>query len=471
MRALKSDFHRWKMSKWNPSQMMTYFKALESYSISSHDASFWNKFPTDRGENGPLMTVPAGQSVDPVASSFIQASLASGLPLASLGFNDLNETKRIGAGFYEFNIRDGVRDSVASAFLTKNLPQNLEIRKGSTVLNVVFDSIDHSPMQRSAIGVQYISTNDGLLKEAYLRPNTEGKRQPEIILSGGAIMTPQILANSGIREGGDIVDLPGVGKNLQDHPAIAVAFPVESILLEELFSYEYSTFDDYLKFEEKKKDQAPEDSKNSGRFGTAGFSAGAFLKSPWSLQSPDIQLTVFPKRLEPHFTASTQVAPGSKSLNEMLVTVALLKAEGRYDLQFDSLRSSDINNDPTVPLFQRVKVPRINPTGDAYLTEHDIDRLAWGLEEVRRIQKFSPLRENTRAEFYPGTSIKGQKLREFIKANMMTNAHWCGSTRMGNESDEMTVVDQNLRVKGVKMLRVVDAGVSDPSNFSVFLAC
>ena len=452
--------------------MMKYYTALESYDVTLQNASFWkNNYPTGRGESGPLKTVPAGQSVDPVASLFVEASLASGLPLASLGFNDANETKRLGAGYYEFNIRDGVRDSVASAFLTKNLPDNLEIRTGSTVLNVIFDN---SPMQHSAIGVKYISADDGLLKEAYLRKKSVGKRRPEIILSGGAIMTPQILANSGIREKGGLVDLPGVGKGIQDHPAIAVAFPLENTILEELNSYEYSTFDDYLQFLKKKEGtmrfrRQLEDSKFSGRFGTAGFSAGAFLKSPWSQHAPDIQLTVFPKRLEPHFAVSSHVAPGSVPSNEMLVTVALLNADGRYDLQFDSLRSSAFNNDTTETLSSRATVPSILPANGEYLKEHDIDRLAWGLEEVRRIQNASPLRENTKKEIYPGARVKGQELRDFIKANMLTNAHWCGSTRMGIESDELTVVDQYLRVKGVKSLRVVDAGVSEPVIFSVFL--
>lgn len=457
VRALQSDFHRWNISKWDGAKMMSYYKALESYDIKETSSlSFWENFPTDRGEDGPLMTTPAGQSVDPVASDFIEASQASGIPLASLGFNDLNETKRIGAGFYEFNIRDGTRDSVASAFLSDNIPHNLEIRRGSTAQKVLFDP----STQKNAIGVQYVSSIDGMLKEVLLRPNSEEKRQSEIILSGGAIMTPQILATSGIREGGNIVDLSGVGKNLQDHPAVAISFPIKKLLLSEVSNYEDSNFKTYISFLakernpiEKGREEEKDEPEYSGLYGTAGFSAGAFLKSPWSLQTPDIQLTVFPKRVEPHF-ADSDKAPTEQ--DEMLVTVALLNADGRYELNFDS---SEFKDDQKIPLIQRFIVPKIVPTGDAYLTERDVDRLVWGLEEVRRIQKANPLIENTKEELYPGAGIKGQQLRDFIKENAMTNAHWCGTTRMGNKDDDRAVVDQNLKVKGVNGLRVVDAGV------------
>ena len=437
---------------------MSYYKALESYDIrESSNLSFWDNFPKDRGEDGPLTTTPAGQSVDPVALDFIEASQASGIPLASLGFNDLNETKRLGAGFYEFNIKDGTRDSVASAFLSGNIPNNLEIRRGSTAQKVLFDPSS----QTNAIGVQYASSLDGMLKEVFLRQDSPGTRQSEIILSGGAIMTPQILASSGIREGGDIVDLSGVGKNLQDHPAVAISFPIEKPLLSEVLNYEDSNFKNYLNFLTEEKNPIEEGRqeekdvpKHSGLYGTAGFSAGAFLKSPWSLKTPDIQLTVFPKRVEPHFADSGK-APSEQ--DEILVTVALLNADGRYELKFDS---SEFKNDPNIPLIQRLIVPKIVPIGGGYLTERDVDRLVWGLEEVRRIQKSNPLRKNTKEELYPGAGIKGQELRDFIKENVMTNAHWCGTTRMGNKNDDKAVVDQNLRVKGVNKLRVVDAGVS-----------
>lgn len=479
VRALSSDFDvRWNIPKWNASKMMTYYNALETYEVSSSILPFWNHTTTHhRGTSGPLMTVPAGQSVDPVASAFIEASLASGIPLASLGFNDVqNETKRIGAGVYEFNIREGVRDSAASAFL-RDIPSNLEIRRGATVTKVLFDSSSggEPQLQRlDAIGVQYLNKHGGLLQKVFLRPSShtfkekKGHRPSEIILSGGAIMTPQILANSGIREGGNVVDLAGVGKNLQDHPAIAIAFSMQHKLFEEVSTYwdEYSnSFDDYLNFVEEttktssnfqaeERQVEGEDDSHSGLFGTAGFSAGAFLKSPWSHPHnvPDIQLTVFSKRLEPHFVASTHVSSNSDPSKEMLVTVALLDADGRYELQLSEEMDS-----------QQLKVPKIVPVNGTYLTERDIDRLVWGLEEVRRIQKSNPLREYTKDEFYPGAGIHGQELRKFIHQNAMNNAHWCGTTRMGHtstkEDDKMTVVDEDLKVQGVNRLRVVDAGV------------
>ena len=241
---------------------MPYFDKMENYDghVVDH-LNFWKEDGTEsksasnskssnakappRGRTGPLHTT---HSSCPIAASFIKSSLAANIPLASLGFNDPDATKRLGVGLYEFNIHNGIRDSVAKAFLTPNehgtsndhgddkdhhmstarglhLP-NLEVRSDATVNKLIFDS--SSPPK--VIGVQYYSSGKDEIREVRLRSDgghTRGHghktRSPEVILSAGAIMTPQILANSGVHEGGSVADVQGVGKNLQDHPAIAVS--------------------------------------------------------------------------------------------------------------------------------------------------------------------------------------------------------------------------------------------------------
>jgi choline dehydrogenase-like flavoprotein len=129
-----------------------------------------------------------------------------------------------------------------------------------------------------------------------------------------AILTPQLLFNSAL-EGGGVVDLIGVGKNLQDHPATAMAFQITPEIAQQASSV-YTVADemeDYFlsvaQLENSQRDdtftlkeEVEADLQDRlGTFGTAGFSAGAFLRSPWAKdESPDIQLTVFPRVIEPH---------------------------------------------------------------------------------------------------------------------------------------------------------------------------
>mmetsp|Transcript_11087 Transcript_11087/g.12843 ORF Transcript_11087/g.12843 Transcript_11087/m.12843 type:complete len:489 (-) Transcript_11087:51-1517(-) len=199
--------------------------------------------------------------------------------------------------------------------------------------------------------------------------------------------------------------------------------------------------------------------------GSPGFSAGAFLSSPWSNDEPDIQLTVFPQEREPHYTHRLKSQNVTNSA-VMLITVALLRPEGRYEIKLadpvydDSLHDNGSSSiDKYFEQLYKFKVPSIVPTNDnsTYLTDVDAKRIAWGIEQVRNITRFSPLSNRINDEVLPGSHINGADLIEFVKDSIMTNSHWCGSTRMGMDSN--SVVDEFLRVRGVLNLRIVDAGV------------
>jgi len=147
VRALPSDFEKWNITNWSANVMMPYYNKLESYNDSykiipkfwsNNKKNYYNRVMDEtfinqtqfkqqqqqqsqqRGKDGPLNTIVAGTGeipIDPVASLFIESSLAAGYPLSSLGFNN-DDSNRVGVGYYEFNIRNGVRDSVASALLS-----------------------------------------------------------------------------------------------------------------------------------------------------------------------------------------------------------------------------------------------------------------------------------------------------------------------------------------------------------------
>ena len=494
------------MSNWTSENMMSYFDLLESYDdsflIVDHDgtiestAHWTNENNTDnlnkkdvhstssnRGKHGPLKTIYSGGGklpIDPVAKAFIESSIAAGFPLAEKGFNEPthgdanddingnNHNSRIGAGFYEFNIRNGLRDSVASALLGDEnngfrIPKNLIVQTDATVHKVIFETSSSSKPR--AVGVEYTSGAKRGIFQARLKESSHEQHlshSHEVILAAGAIMTPQILSNSGIRDGGLISDLRNVGKNLQDHPVVAVTFEDGDKFHEDVLEYlnytssgaqYYKSVESFNKNNPKMRNKQ----RQLGVLASPGFSAGAFLSSPWSDDGdPDIQLTVFPRTIEPHYSQQL-MKNGQSETMDMLVTVALLRPEGRHIIRLAPFHEQ--NKEENLRDSIHFGFPTIETENQStYLTDFDVKRLAWGIEQVRKIQNARPLSDRTGNEISPGSHEKEEKLREFIKSSAMTNSHWCGSTQMGTDTSN-SVVDENLRVHGVKNLRVVDAGV------------
>jgi choline dehydrogenase len=471
VRSLPNDFYRWNMSGWNWEEILPHYIDLETYDDSNYEVpplyqrQNLSNVLKDRGQNGPIMTIPAGQ-IDAVGPLFIESLLSIGWPLASRGFNIPD--RRVGGGFYDFNIRNGVRHSVAEALLggwnaKEDAPPNLDVLTGATVQRVLFQD-------RKTIGVEY--HKNGLILQAHLR-----NANSEIILACGAILTPQLLANSGVYEGGTVSDLPGVGKNLQDHPAVGLAFELSSEIAEQANSVYTvaSEMEDYFSSVEMLKNMvisertSVENLKSAfskmGAFASPGFAAGAFLTSPWANSSiPDIQLTVFPRVEEPHILRK-ELETGVLPRSSMLVTIALLDPEARYEVApYQEGLSPDprrviIKPEDDNPFTDWFPLPNlVLPRGRSkYLTSHDVRRIAWGVSEVRRILSQPPLSTKIGREVFPGASVLGDALNNHINGNHLPNAHWVGSARMG--TDPLAVVDNELRVYGTKGLRVVDASV------------
>ena len=468
VRSLPQDFERWNIPGWTWDVLLPHYTSLETYDDSHYETPSVYKnqnVSADRGRNGPISTVPAGQ-FDAVAPLFVESLVASGWPLAARGFNV--PEKRVGGGFYDFNVRNGVRHSVAEALLGgwnshTEVPHNLDIVTGATVQRVLFKGTQ-------AVGVEY--RKGGTTFQALLR-NHLG----EVILACGAIMTPQLLANSGISDGGEVSDLPGVGKNLQDHPAVGLAFELASEIAGETNSVYTvaSQMEDYFvsveilknmetsrRISMKTRDEA---FTTMGAFATSGFSAGAFLTSPWANETvPDIQLTVFPRVEEPHIIRK-ELEIGVMPRTSMLVTVALLDPQARYEIipyqdgapvDPERVVMGPEDDNPFADWFPLPSVA-LPPGRSTYLTMHDARRIAWGVSEVRRILAHPPLSKQIGREVYPGASVLGAALDNYIYANHLPNAHWVGSARMGN--DTMAVVDQHLRVYGTEGLRIVDASI------------
>lgn len=494
VRALPQDFLRWNITTWSFENALAHYKDLERYLDLWDQTPFWNSEDSAhqpwRGHKGPMHTSPGGPEVDAIAPLFIETMLASGWPLAGHGFNAPDASARIGAGYYEFNIRNGVRHSVAEAFLggwnaDESPPSNLVIRTKATVTKVIVGNQNGLPQ---ALGVEYISTDTGNTLHAMLC-----EASGEVIMSAGAIMTPQLLSNSGIRDGGEVADLPGVGKNLQDHPVVAMSWEISSTLAQKASSIYTiaSEIEDYFSSVESLKnlqddparnatlEEMKEQARNLGTFATSGFSSGAFLTSPWAVDGvPDLQLTVFPRVVEPHVILLERKNAEEKGIKfdesrmtegAMLVTVALLQPEARYEVKpsaekMDLGRDFDDSEERTVTgerLPSDYKLPSITLPADRseYLTELDVQRLAWGMDEVRNIMSHAPLIALTGEELTPGAQVTGYTLKQHVKLHHLPNSHWVGSAKMGKDDDPMAVVNDKLQVRGVSGLRVVDASI------------
>mmetsp|Transcript_24484 Transcript_24484/g.36321 ORF Transcript_24484/g.36321 Transcript_24484/m.36321 type:complete len:715 (+) Transcript_24484:203-2347(+) len=483
VRCLPEDIQRWNLTGWTWETVQKQYYDLETYKDWKTPNVYKNESSQAswRGKDGPIVTTPSGPAMDTVAPLFLQSTLARGWPLASRGFND--PSRRVGASYYDFNIRDGIRHSIAEALLGEWNEQetslnNLDVVAGAAAQEVLFD--DSNGQTQTAVGVKY-SELSGQGHHARLR-NSQG----EVILAGGSILTPQLLANSGIFEGGKVANLSGVGKNLHDHPVVNMVFELSPELIEQAPSIftAGSAMEKYLAAVEKlkqKRDNSTEEGikeiiEDLGTFATGGFSAGAFLTSPWAKKNvPDIQLTVFPRLEEPHvlqkFQQNSPLA--KKFLNKriqstcMLVTVALLDPEARYEIIPDRKDAPQSHRDIEIkPLsvdeeHSYFNLPSIAlPEGkSSYLTDHDVSRIAWGIEEVRSIFGMPPIAHDIIEEIYPGEKVTNGLLLEHVKTNRLTNSHWVGSAKMGRDDDPLAVVDEELRVRGVRGLRIVDASV------------
>lgn len=415
--ATRGDAAKWNVSGWE---------------LSSQD------YLSIKEPLGPIRVKQSSHSS--LSAPFLDSCKNAGLEVLDGGFNRGNKS-RLGCGAYEFTIRNGRRDSVKQRYLMNSLEDlpNLKVVTEAEVIKVLIGS-----MGTAAQGVIYKGEDD-VEREVMLKLSkgkgkglTDGAHIPSaVIITAGALKSPTILTNSGICEGCDVVDLEGVGKNLQDHPVIGVIFSVVdrggeddiSMIGEVMASYE---------------SRVGIEGVDSGVLGTAGFSSGAFLRSGlYDGDDPDIQLTVFPRIIEPHFI-NRDTKENEKKSGEvrMLVTVALVKPDARFQVS----KSGSVSI----------------PTGKStYLSDRDVKALGWGVSEVRRIFGQEPLKSSVIREVEPGVAVTGPSLYKFISSNVMTNNHWAGTARMGNsdDPDPGIVVNEHLMVKQTNNLMVADASV------------
>ncbi|MGF1609907.1 MAG: GMC family oxidoreductase, partial [Kiloniellales bacterium] len=410
------DFDRWAaggLPDWSYDRVLPYFRRQECWEGGA-DAY--------RGGEGPLGTQFC-RCQDPLVEAFGEAGRAAGFGWTE----DYNGAQQEGFGRLQMTIRKGRRCSGATGYLRPALKRpNLAVKTGALATRLVVED-------QRAVGVEYL--DNGKLSVA--------RAQREVLLCGGVINTPQLLMLSGIGDPAELkrlglpvkAELPGVGRNLQDHVSVILMYRRK----------EPGPFHRMMR-----ADRIARELGKAYLFGR-GFAADvpggitAFLKSrPHGRPVPplpDIQLlfTAAPLGAWPYFQ------PFKAPFNDgFACRIVMLHPESRGSV---TLRSSE----PT-------DHPRIHQNFLA--TEGDWETLRAGVRMAREVAAQPQMRPFIAAEIAPGLDKDSDAaIDAHIRSTSITVHHPLGTCRMGAESDAAAVVDPALRVKGFEGLRVVDASV------------
>ena len=399
------DWARAGAAGWGYRDVLPAFKRIEHYERGEDEY---------RGGSGELY-VSNLRNDHPWCEAWVRAANEFGLPRN----DDFNGATTYGVGAYQLTIRGGWRESASRAFLHPSRARpNLELRTGAQVSRVLFEG-------NRAVGVEWIE-RDGLHRV---------RAQCEVVLAAGAVQSPQVLQLSGVgpadllrRHGIAVVaDLPGVGRNLQDH------YQARSIVR----MREPRSLNDEVRNPLRLASMGARWLfDRSGPLTVGAGQVGGGACSPYAdAGRPDLQFNVMPLSVDrpgtplhrySGFTASVwQCHPASRGTVEIVST------------------------DPHA-------APRIEPR---YLSE-DLDRrtIVAGVRMLREIYAQRAFRDLVDAEVLPGADARDDRaILDFVRGNGGTVFHCTGTCRIGVDRD--AVVDPALRVRGVEGLRVVDASV------------
>jgi len=408
IRGQHEDFDDWAKQGgegWSFNDVLPHFKTLENYSGGDHPL---------RGLHGEL-SVSDLRNQNPACAAWVQAAHEFGLPLNP----DFNADSTFGVGAYQLSIGKRFRASAASAFLKPAMRRsNLTLATQAHVSKILIKN-------GRAVGVEWVSKNQKHTAVA----------NAEVVLSAGSIQSPQILQLSGVgpadlltRHGIEpIADSPEVGKNLQDHYQMRMIVSLKDKL---------SLNDDVrnpLKLAKMGLDWIL---TGTGPLTVgAGQVGGAACTQYATRGRPDIQFNVMPLSVD---------KPGTPlhAYSGFTASVWQCRPESRGSVQIQS-------DDP----FEQ---PKISPN---YLsTKHDQHVMVDAIRILREIHAQPSFKALWHTELVPGVDVQtDQQVLNAIRNGGGTVFHPVGTCRMG--SDEQSVVDPELRVRGIDGLRVIDASV------------
>lgn len=409
IRGHARDYDNWRqmgLTGWSYRDVLPYFKRSESLE-GGGDA--WH------GGDGPLK-VSKASSPNPIYKATIEAGRQAGFAVT----NDFNGFQQEGWGPYQMTIHDGQRWSAARGYLHPAMARpNLTCLTGARTTRIVVEN-------GRAVGVEYV---DDKTKQKHV---VHADR--EVLLSAGAVQSPHILQLSGIgdpeelsKHGIAVVHpLKGVGANLQDHLDVTMSWecpqPITAFSLRKglvktlLIGMNYAFF-----------------GKGLGR--QQFLESGAFLKSRPDLDRPDLQIHTVLAVMQNH--GNTVVEKDGFTFH-----VCQLRPESRGRV---GLNSADPFADPAI-------------FANYLAADEDRRALREGVKMMRKVAEQSALDAYRTEELFPGKHVQtDDEIDAWIRKSAETIYHPVGTCKMG--TDEMAVVDAELKVRGIAGLRVIDASV------------
>ena len=407
VRGQHEDYDRWRQrgnAGWGYDDVLPYFKKAENQQRGADQY---------HGAGGPLPVSNLGHP-DPLSAAFIDAAAETGLPINP----DFNGATQEGAGFFQTTTRGGRRASTAVAYLRPARGRsNLRVETAALAQRILFEG-------RCARAVEY--RQGGALRTANARK--------EILVSGGAYNSPQLLQLSGVgpaqllkQHGIDVVlDAPGVGNDLQDHLQVRLVTRCsQRVTLNDIVNHPVRRVMAGVRYA----------AFRTGPLTIAAGTSGAFFKTNPRLATPDVQI---------HFLPFSTDRMGEKlhSFSAFSASVCQLRPESRGSLRIKSA-------DPAMPPEIRIN----------YLaTETDRTAFVEGVKILRKILAAPALKPYVVDEILPGSKVTSDEdILAFCRKAGSTVYHPTSTCRMGN--DPLAVVDQRLRLRGIEGLRVVDASV------------
>ncbi|REG51889.1 choline dehydrogenase [Paraburkholderia sp. BL6669N2] len=410
VRGQRDDYDNWARlgnRGWSWQDCLPYFKRLEHNELGEG--------PT-RGVDGPLWASTIKQRHE-LVDAFVAAS--NSLGVASI--DDFNTGDQEGVGYYQLTTRRGFRCSTAVAYLKPaRQRQNLHVETDAMASKILFEGT-------RACGVQY--RQHGELRE--VRANRE------VILTAGALQSPQLLQLSGVgpaallREFGIpvVANRAGVGENLQDHLQIRLIYEVTKPI---------TTNDQLRSWTGRAKMGLQWALMRSGPLAVGINQGGMFCRAlPEESATPDIQF---------HFsTLSADSAGGNvHDFPGCTYSICQLRPESRGVVR---IRSAD---------------PREAPSIQPNYLDTDLDRRTTvaGVRFARRVAAAQPMAGLMKREVRPGADAQtDDELLDFCREYGQTIFHPSGTAKMGTAGDPLAVVDERLRVYGTQGLRVVDCSI------------
>ncbi|MBY5941612.1 choline dehydrogenase [Halomonas sp. DP5N14-9] len=406
IRGQREDYDDWAQlgnDGWDYDSVLPYFKKSECQERGADDY---------HGADGPLKVSDLRLRRE-IAERFIEAAKASGIPEN----RDVNGARQEGVGYFQQTSYKGFRCSTAKAFLRPALKRpNLTLVKRAHCQRLLLEG-------KRVVGVEYRQGQSTHRASARL----------EVLLSSGAIGSPQILQCSGIGDPDHLAEvgvdchhaLPGVGENLQDHLQIRLVFKTSC-----------RTLNDEVRHPLRKLAVGTQYAlTRTGPLTLAASQVCIFTQSREGLDRPDIQFHMQP-------LSADKPAEGVHPFSAFTSSVCQLRPTSRGRIRITSA-------DPAV-------YPSIQPN---YLsTEEDCRVAVDAIKVARRIAEQAPLAEVITDEYVPGREYQSdEQLLEAARRYSQTIYHPAGTCKMGH--DDLAVVDDRLRVHGLEGLRVVDASI------------